>query len=186
MLSTWHDLWRFRDFSDLEILDFKVLRDKEFNIAKIQTMIDWWISISTWFIGLKPFCETSSDIGAESKIMLNQRPLDLSCAAKVSERKRQIAEELHKSIIRKFKNWKVYSSFKDNILGVDLADMKLISKINKRFHFLLFVIDMYSKYAWVVPLKDKKGIIITNAFQKILGKSNHKPNKKWVDKDSKF
>ena len=55
--------------------------------------------------------------------------------------------------------------------------MQLISKFNKRFRFLLRVIDIYSKYAWVVPLKDKKGISIANAFQSILKKSNRKPNK---------
>ena len=59
--------------------------------------------------------------------------------------------------------------------------MQLISKFNKAFRFLLCVIDIFSKYAWVVPLKDKKGISIINAFQKILKESVRKPNKKWVD-----
>ena len=64
--------------------------------------------------------------------------------------------------------------------------MQLISKCNKRFPFLLCVIDIYSKYAWVIPLKDKKRIAFTNAFQKILDESKRKPNKIWVDKGSKF
>ena len=64
--------------------------------------------------------------------------------------------------------------------------MQLISKFNKRFKFLLCVIDIYSKYAWVVPLKDKKGVSIVNVFQSILKKSNRKPNKIWVDKESEF
>ena len=64
--------------------------------------------------------------------------------------------------------------------------MQLISKFNKGFRFLLCVIDIFSKYAWVVPLKDKKGITITNAFQKILKESNRKPNKIWVDKGTEF
>ena len=55
--------------------------------------------------------------------------------------------------------------------------MQLISKFNKGFRFLLCVIDIFSKYAWVVPLKDKKGVSIVNAFQKILDKSGRKPNK---------
>ena len=59
---------------------------------------------------------------------------------------------------------KVYSYFTDKILDTDLADLQLISKYNKEFQFLLFVIDVYSKYTWVVPLKDKKGVTITNAF----------------------
>ena len=64
--------------------------------------------------------------------------------------------------------------------------MQLISKFNKEFRFLLCVIDIFSKYAWVVPLKDKKGISIVNAFQKILKESDRKPNKIWVDKGSEF
>ena len=66
----------------------------------------------------------------------------------------QLAKELHKSIIRKFEKRRVYSRFKDNIWGADLADMQLISKFKKGFRFLLSVIDIFSKYAWVVPLKD--------------------------------
>ena len=64
--------------------------------------------------------------------------------------------------------------------------MQLISKFNKGFRFLLCVIYIYSKYTWVIPLKDKKGIAITNAFQEILNESNRKPNKIWVDKGSEF
>ena len=66
----------------------------------------------------------------------------------------QLAEELHKSIIREFKKRKVYSLFKDIIWGAYLADIQLISKFNERFRFLLCVIDIFSKHAWVVPLKD--------------------------------
>ena len=55
--------------------------------------------------------------------------------------------------------------------------MQLISKFNRGFRFLLCVIDIFSKYAWVIPLKDKKGVSIVNAFQKILNDSNRKPNK---------
>ena len=64
--------------------------------------------------------------------------------------------------------------------------MKLIRKFNKRFRFSLCVIDIYSKYAWVIPLKDKNGITISDAFQKILKESNRKPNKILVDKGSEF
>ena len=98
----------------------------------------------------------------------------------------QLAEELHKPIIRKFKKRKVYSAFKDNIWASDLADMQLISKFDKGFKFLLCVTDIYSKYAWIVPLKDKKGVSIVNAFQSILKKSNRIPNKIWVDKGGEF
>ena len=98
----------------------------------------------------------------------------------------QLAKELHKPIIRNFLKKTVYAGFKDNISGADLADMQLISKSNKGFRFLLCVIDIFSKYAWVVPLKEKKSVSIVDAFQKILDDSNREPNKIWVDKGSEF
>ena len=64
--------------------------------------------------------------------------------------------------------------------------MQLISKSNKGFRFLLCVIDVFSKSAWVVPLKDKKGVSIVNVLQSIFKKSNRKPNRIWVDKGSEF
>ena len=64
--------------------------------------------------------------------------------------------------------------------------MQLISKFNKRFRILLCVIDIFNKYAWIVPLKDKREITITNAFHKNLKESNRKPKKIWVDKGSEF
>ena len=70
----------------------------------------------------------------------------------------------------------MYSAFKDNIWGADLADMQSISKFNKGSRFLLCVVDIFIKYAWVVPLKDKNGVSIVNAFQSILKDSNGKPN----------
>ena len=81
--------------------------------------------------------------------------------------------------------------FRDNIWGADLADMQLINKFNKGYRTLLCVIDIFSKYAWVIPLKDKKGVSIVNAFQKILDMSmelhsERKPNKIWVDKGIEF
>ena len=96
----------------------------------------------------------------------------------------QLADELHKTIIKNFKKRKVYSSFKDNIWGVDLADMQLISKCNKEIRYLLCVIDLFSKYDWVVPLKGNTSII--SAFQKILDSSKRKPNKIWVEHGSEF
>ena len=67
-----------------------------------------------------------------------------------------MANELHKPIIRKFKKRKVYSSFRDNIWGVDLADMQWLSKYNRGIKYLFCVIDLFSKYAWVLPIKDRK------------------------------
>ena len=117
---------------------------------------------------------------------------------KLIPQNQQLAEELQKPIIIKFEKRKVYSTFKDNIWGAELADMQLLSKYNKGIRFLLCVIDIFSKYAWVVPLKDKKGISVAKAFQSILKQSNSrqcakstsakhlKPNKIWVDKGSEF
>ena len=82
----------------------------------------------------------------------------------------QLANVLHKPIIKKIKKRKVYSSFKDNIWGVDLANMQSLSKFNKGIKYLLYAIDLFSKYAGVIPLKNKKGTSIVNAFQKIISK----------------
>ena len=97
-----------------------------------------------------------------------------------------LADERHKPIIRKLNKRKVYSQFKDNIWGVDLADMQsLIFNLIISFN-LLCAIDLYSKYAFVIPLKNKKGISIVNAFNKIIKQSNRKPNKIWVDQGGEF
>ena len=98
----------------------------------------------------------------------------------------QLANELRNPIIKKNRKRRVYSSFKDNIWGVDLADIQLISQCNKRIRHLLWAIDLVSKYAWVVPLKDKKGITIFNTFQNISDSWKRKPSKIWADQDSGF
>ena len=103
----------------------------------------------------------------------------------INEANYQLANELHKPIIRKFKKRKVYSSFRDNIWGVDLADMQSLSRYNKRIKYLLCAIDLFSKYAWVIPIKDKKSTSIVNAFKKIISE-RRKPNKIWVDQGSEF
>ena len=128
-------------------------------------MLDIKLELFQWFISF-----LDEKASGENEIIANK----------------ELAEELQKPVIRKFNKIKVHSPFIDNIWDTDLVDMQLISKINKRFKFSLCVIDIYSKYAWVIPLQDKKGIIFDNAFQKLLDKSNWKPNKIWVDKDSKF
>ena len=122
----------------------------------------------------KFFAETSAGSGvttlANNKIKQNLR----------------LAEKLHKPIIRSCKKGTVYSRFRGNIWGADLADMQSINKFNKGTRFLLRLIDAFSEYAWVVTLKDKKGVTIISALQKVLAKSARKPNKIWVGKGSEF
>ena len=98
----------------------------------------------------------------------------------------KLAEELHRPIIRGLKKRTVYSGFKDNICGANLADMQIIRKFNEILRFLMYLIDIFSKYAWVVPLKDKKVVSIVNAFQKILNYLARKHRKIWVDKGSEL
>ena len=88
----------------------------------------------------KSFEKRSSGSGIENEIKQNE----------------QLAEGLHKPIIKKFKRRKVYSALKDNIWSAELVDMQLISKYNKGIRFLLCVIDIFCKYAWVIPLKEKR------------------------------
>ena len=97
-----------------------------------------------------------------------------------------LADELHKPVIRKFQKRKVYLQFKDNIWGVDLADMRSLSRKNKGIKYLVCGIDLYSMYAFVIPLENKKGISVTNGFNKIIKQSNRKPNKIWVDQGGEF
>ena len=166
MLLTWYG--DFKDIARRTASD-KVLRNKALNIAKNPKYDRYQRRVAS--IVDKFFVKKSACSGiANNKIKQNL----------------QLAKELHKPIVRKFKKGKVYSGFKDNIWGADLADMQLISKFNKGFRFLLCAIDIFSKYAWVVPLNDKKGVSIVDAFQKILDDSDRKPNKIWLIKEANF
>ena len=160
----------YGDFKDLarRTVSDKVLRDKAFNIAK-NTKYDGYQR------GLASMVYKFFD--KKSASLPDKSVSGSGVANNNIKQNLQLAKELHKPIIRKFKKRKVYSGFKDNIWGADLADMQLISKFNKGFRFLLCVIDIFSNYAWVIPLKDEKGVTITNVFQKILKEYNTKPNK---------
>ena len=89
---------------------------------------------------------------------------------------KELAEKLHKPIVRKFEERKLYSPFTDNIWDADLADIQFICKFNKGIRFLLYVRDVFTKYAWVISLNDTKGITVTNAFQKVFDESYRKQN----------
>ena len=138
----------FKDLNRRTVAD-KVLRDKAFNIGKNPKYNGYKSRLPSMvynFFEKKPFHGTIKNENISNK---------------------QLAEELHKPIIRKFEKRKVHPPFIDNICGEDLADIQLISKFNKGFRFLLYVIYIYSKYAWTISLKEKKGITITNVFQKL-------------------
>ena len=133
-----HDM-AYGDFKDLarRTAADKILKDKTFNIAKNPKYDGYQRGLAS--VVYKYFDKKIVGSGIKS-IPQNE----------------QLAEELHKPIIRKVQERIVYSTSKDNIWGADLADMQLISKYNKGFRFSLCVIDIFSKYVWFVPLKDKK------------------------------
>ena len=172
-----HDM-AYGDFKDLgkRTASDKVLRDKAFNIAKDPKYHGYQRGLASMVYTF--FDKNTAGSGVTT--------LAYKSAIKSMHQNEQLAEELHKPIIRKFEKRKEYSAYKNYVWAADLADIKLISKFNNKFRFLLCAIDIFSKYAWVVPLKDKRGVSIVNAFEKILRQSNRKPNKIWVDKGSKF
>ena len=138
----------FKDLTKRTAAD-KVLGDKAFNFAKDPKSNGYQRGLSSMVYKFFDKKTAGSDI---KSIPQNE----------------QLAEELHKPILTKFKKIKVYSTFKDNIWGADLADMQSISKFSKTFIFLLCVIDIFSKYTWVIPFKDRKGVSIVSALQNIL------------------
>ena len=160
-----------KDLTKRTVAD-KILRNRAFNIAKDPKYDGYHRGLAS--VVYKFFDKKSKESGTKQ------------VNTKLTPQNQQLAEELHKTIIRKFEKRKVHAAFKDNIWGADLVDMQLLSKYNKGIRFLLCVIDIVSKYAWVIPLKDKKGVSIVTAFQSILKQSNRKPNKIWVDKGSEF
>ena len=117
----------------------KILKNRAFNIAKDQKYDGYKRGLASMVYKL--FDKKNAGSGAKH------------VDTKITPQNQQLAEELHKPIIRKFEKRKVHAAFKDNIWGADLADMQLLRKYNKEIRFLC-VIDIFSKYAWVVPLKD--------------------------------
>ena len=138
----------YGEFKDLSkrTAAYKVLRDKALNIAKNLAYDGYQRGLASMIYKFFDKKSTGSSVDCEIKQNI------------------QLAKELHKPITRKFEKREVYSSFRDNIWGADLGDIQLISKFNKGFRFSLCAIDIFSKYAWAVPLKDKNSISIVNAF----------------------
>ena len=103
-----------------------------------------------------------------------------------SDWSKQIAEELHKPITRNFRKRRVISYGIDEIWAADLVEIQKFSKWNKGIKYLLMVIDIFRKYGWIKPLKDKKTESVSTAFDGIFKKSKRKPEKLWTDKGSEF
>ena len=156
----------YEDFKDLSrrTIAEKILRDKAFNIAKnpIYDEYQWGFASMVYKFLDKKTSNTNKGTGSNSE-------------------NKQFAKELHKVIIKKCEKRKVHSALIDNIWDADLADMQLLSKFNKGI-----LRNIFSKYAWVVPLNNEKGITITDVFQKILCESGGKLIKIWVGKNSEF
>ena len=144
----------------------KVLRDKAYDIVSYPKYNGYQRGLASMVYTF--FDKKSTGSGFKKLENTTKSTAEPSALARNSS---ILADELHKPIIRKFNKRKVYLQFKDNIWGVDLADMQSLSRKNKGIEYLLCVINMYSKYAFVIPLKDKKGISIVNAFNKIIKQS---------------
>ena len=104
----------------------------------------------------------------------------------MSDWSQQLAEELHKPITRNFRKRRVISYGIDKNRTADLVEIQKFSKWNKGIKYLLMVIDVFTKYGWIKPLKDKKTESVSSAFDTLFKKSKRKPEKLWTDKGSEF
>ena len=161
----------------------KVLRDKAYEIASNPEYDGYQRGLASV---VYKFFDKKSTAEPTARSSLERTGSGFKKLKNTARNSSVLTDERHKPIIRKFNKRKVYSQFKDNIWGVDLADMQSLSRIKKGIKYLLCAIDLYSKYTFVIPLKDKKGISIVKAFNKIIKQSNRKPNKIWVDLGGEF
>ena len=98
----------------------------------------------------------------------------------------QLAEELHKSVTKKFKRRKVFARVTENIWAPCLDETESLSPKNENLEHLLCLIDVFNKYAWVIPFKDEVSKVVLNVFIEIVNKSNRKPNRLWVNQGREF
>ena len=137
-----------KDLTKRTVAD-KILKHKAFDIAKDPKYDGYQRGLASMVYNFFDLKVASSDKKSSGSGIKHVK-------TKLTPQNQQLAEELHKPIIRKFEKRKVHAAFKDNIWGADLADMQLLSKYNKGIRFLLCAIDIFSKYAWVLPLKEKR------------------------------
>ena len=111
---------------------------------------------------------------------------------KVEKQQQQLAKGVFSPQMTKFKRQRILPLYKDETWSGDLIDKSSLSKYNNNYKFILTVIDIFTKYAWAIPLKSKSGLSITNGFKKVLsehpqgGSEPRKPEKLWVDRVSEF
>ena len=110
-----------------------------------------------------PFKERSYGTFAIKQIINTKQKLGLG----VENSNKILSEELHKPKRKYFPRRKIIANHIDEIFAADLVEMQRFAKLNKGYRYLLTCIDIFSKYSWVIPLKDKKGINVKNALEKI-------------------
>ena len=115
-----------------------------------------------------------------------ERELDRLVSGRKPTDWHQLAKELHRPRRIHFRRRSVRSTGVDEIWSADLVDMQAYARQNQNYKFLLTVIDLYSRYAWVIPLKRKTGIEVRDAFRRIVNTSDRIPKKLWVDRGKEF
>ena len=141
MLCSWRSIFWYKDLAKRFISD-KIFKDRVYGIARNRNYDGYQRALASMVY--KFF-----DNKIRSRISVNEK----------------LAEQLHKTVIKKFKRRNVYARFKDSILAVDLAEIESLSSKNKSTKYLLCAIDVFTKYAWVKPLKDRKSKIVLNNFK---------------------
>ena len=125
-------------------------------------------------------------IAAKSKLGMGvKKPKKRKKPSSEENWQEKLADELHTPIKRNFTRRRVITNHIDEICASDLVEMQQFSKWNKGYKYLLMIIDVFSKYCWIVPLKDKKGESVAEAFKTIF-KEGRKPQYLWVDKGKEY
>ena len=147
----------------------------------------WTISIRFWKIKLNEIVINPKYDGCQRGLAsIVHRLFDKKTGLGASVNEHHLALELYKPVIKKFKRRKVYARFKDTIWAADLAEMGSLFSKNGGVKFLLCVMDVFTKYAWVKLLKDRKTKTVLHVFTEIVRQSKWKPNKFSVDQGREF
>ena len=118
--------------------------------------------------------------------------MTISINKTIEKQQQQLAKEVFNPRITKFRRERIIPLYKDETWSADLTDKSSLSKYNNNYKFILTVVDIFTKYAWAIPLKSKSGLSITNGFKIVLsehpqgGSKPRKPEKLWVDRGSSF